>query len=87
MGYNIKIELQQKIGQRLKEYREKSGYSLRELDTEIGIDYSHIAKIERGEGNLTLETISIFIRFFKIQPADLFNFTLDHDFGKYAEKE
>ena len=86
MGHTLKTELQQKIGQRIKEYREKSGYSLRELDTEIGIDYSHIAKIERGEGNLTLETISIFIKFFKIQPSDFFNFTLDQDFEKYADK-
>jgi transcriptional regulator with XRE-family HTH domain len=86
MEYSLTLELQKKIGQYFKDCRLKAGYSLRQLDPEIGIDYSHIAKIERGEGNLTLETLSIFIKFFRIQPDALFNFKLDHDFDDYSDK-
>lgn len=82
----IKNEIQIEIGKHLKKCRKKMGLSLRQLYTDIGIDYSHISKIERGEGNLTIETLAIFIKYFKIQPKVLFNFQLEYDFESYTDK-
>ncbi len=86
MKHNLKQELQEKVGHYFKKRREELGYSLRQLDAEIGIDYSNIAKFERGESNLTLETLSVFMKFFKVQPNEVFDFVLDYDFGMYGER-
>lgn len=39
----------------------------------------------RGEGNLTIESIAKFIKFYKIQPNKLFNFKLEKDFETYED--
>lgn len=83
MANTIKDEFQKKLGQKLRELREAKGLSLREVDAALPIDHSHIGKIERGEVNLTAETISQFIKYYQIQPDKLFDFRLDKDIDQY----
>ena len=46
-----------RIGSRLRALREEQGLTTRELADKAGIDYSHIAKIERGTYNLRVDTL------------------------------
>jgi transcriptional regulator with XRE-family HTH domain len=82
----IKEEILIKLGKKFKESRKKLGLSLRKLDADIGIDHSYIAKIERGEENLTIDTIAVFLKKYQLQPNELFDFLLDEDFEKYFDK-
>jgi len=82
----IKEEILTNIGKKFKECRKKLGLSLRKLDADIGIDHSYIAKIERGEENLTIDTIAVFLKKYKLQPNELFDFLLAEDFEKYFDK-
>ena len=82
----IKEEILIEIGKKFKECRKKLGLSLRQLDSDIGIDHSYIAKIERGEENLTIDTIAVFLKKYKLQPNELFDFLLTEDFERYFDK-
>lgn len=82
----IKDEILLKIGKKFQECRMKLGLSLRKLDAEIGIDHSYIAKIERGEENLTIDTIAVFLKRYQLQPRELFDFILNEHFDKYFDK-
>lgn len=44
------------MGSRLKKIREKGGLSLKDLSITSGIDLSKIAKIEKGQINVTIVT-------------------------------
>lgn len=82
----IKAEILIKIGRKLRACREELGLSLRQLDAEIGIDHSYIAKLEKGEGNLTIDTLAVFLKRFQLQPNELFDFILDDNFKNYFDK-
>ena len=42
-----------RIGATLRELREKSGYTVNQLSTELGISYSYLSNIEAGRKRLT----------------------------------
>lgn len=82
----IKNEILIQIGKKFKNCRMQLGLSLRQLDADIGIDHIYIAKIERGEENLTVETIAVFMKKYKLQPNELFDFILTDNFENYFDK-
>lgn len=51
---------------RLRELRKKTGLSLRELEDKVGISYSNIASIERGETQLKEDTAMVFAKFYNV---------------------
>lgn len=54
----MKKELVRKeVGARLRELRENQNLTTRELAELAKLDYSHIAKIERGVYNLRIDTL------------------------------
>ena len=59
------------FGEQLRNLREKNNFTLRELSTEIKMDSSLIAKIERGERQPTRKQIKIISEFFKINENSL----------------
>lgn len=61
-----------KIGERVREFREKKGLSLRDFSRETGFNYNMMSRIERGELNMTLHTLIRLTRCLKITPAKLF---------------
>lgn len=59
------------FGEHLRQLREKHKFTLRALATEINIDSSLIAKIERSERQPTRDQIKIISEFFKINENNL----------------
>ncbi len=74
MDDKIYIEVQTKIGQNFKKFREQKGLSLREVESLTGIGYSWIAKFEKGEVNFELETLLKLVSGLKIYIRDLTDF-------------
>jgi DNA-binding Xre family transcriptional regulator len=67
------------FGKNLKKIRMKKKLSLRKLDANCNIDHSDIAKIEKGEVNITLLTIFDLAKGLEVNPKKLLDF--ESDFG------
>lgn len=76
------------LGEQLRTLREKAGLSLREVASEIGIDTSLLAKIERNERQATKEQIKQMALFFKVNEKQLLREFLSDQFAyKMIEEE
>ncbi|MCY9661970.1 helix-turn-helix transcriptional regulator [Paenibacillus chondroitinus] len=60
------------VGKRVRFYRKAAQLSQEELGALLNIDQSYLGKIERGEVNITLETIQKISEVLKIYPYQLF---------------
>ena len=47
----------QTIGRKLRQYRQKQGYSQEALADRAGLHPTYIGQVERGEKNITVETL------------------------------
>jgi transcriptional regulator with XRE-family HTH domain len=65
------------FGKNLEIYRKKKKLSYRELAQNCDLDYSYISKIEKGEVNLTLETLLELMKGLNVSAKDLFDFDFD----------
>jgi transcriptional regulator with XRE-family HTH domain len=75
----IKNEFLRQFGEKLGEVRKLKGLSYRKLDENCSLDYSYISKIEKGEVNVTLETILELLKGLNSQPKELFDFVIELD--------
>ena len=48
----------QRIGQRIRELRDAKGLSQRDLENRTGLTHNHISRIENGNYNVSLDTLS-----------------------------
>jgi transcriptional regulator with XRE-family HTH domain len=60
MTSNIRL----RFGQRLRALRVRKGWTQVELADYLGLDRGYISNIERGQRNITLETVQIIARGF-----------------------
>lgn len=65
------------FGKNLETYRKKKKLSYRELAQNCDLDHSYISKIEKGEVNITLETLLELMKGLNISAKDLFDFDFD----------
>lgn len=65
----------QKFGEHVRQLRERTGLSLRELSYRCNIDNSKISKIEQGKVNITLLTVLELSAGLGLPPAELLNFS------------
>ncbi len=62
------------FGENLRKIRIKKGLTMIQLAFEADIEYSQIAKIERGVSNPTISTVQLLASALDIPVADLFRF-------------
>ena len=65
-------DLKRAFGQRVRELREGRGWSQERAEQQIGLHWTYIGQVERGERNLTLLSMQMFARGLKIGLAELF---------------
>lgn len=54
------------LGERLRFLRKEKRKTLREVNTDTGIDYSGLAQIERGERSCNSSTLDILARYYNV---------------------
>lgn len=62
------------FGENLRRIRQKKSLTMMELAYEADVEYSQIAKIERGINNPTISTIYILAKALEIRPSELMRF-------------
>ena len=68
------IEYCKAFGENLRKIRTKKGLTMMELAFEADIEYSQIAKIERGLSIPTISTTYILAKALDLKPVELFSF-------------
>jgi transcriptional regulator with XRE-family HTH domain len=58
-------------GANLRFYRLDTGLTLREVSERTGVSISHLSDIERGQSNITVETLKRIGKGLDVSPADL----------------
>jgi transcriptional regulator with XRE-family HTH domain len=59
------------VGNNIKKYRKKLGISQEELAGKAGLHRTYIGGIERGERNITLDSLQIIAVALKVAPVEL----------------
>ncbi len=71
----MKTSLKIVVGRRIKEVRQKAGFTQEELAENSGVDYKYLQTMEgKNPPNLKLETIEKLAQALKISPAKLLDF-------------
>ncbi|MRX70881.1 helix-turn-helix domain-containing protein [Bacillus lacus] len=73
------------LGRRLKELRQGSGLSLRELGERINMNYSHLSRLENGQKIPSLETIELLAKFFEVKASYLLGEVDTYEFNEDEE--
>ena len=68
------MDFQRQLGERLRTCRLNKKCSIEELALLSGINPSHLGKIERGESNITLKTLSKVIEALGASYSEIFDF-------------
>ncbi|ARD55583.1 helix-turn-helix domain-containing protein [Bacillus safensis] len=66
--------MKNKLGERIKQLREKNDWSLRELESRVNINYSVLSRIESGKRPVTDSELLKF--------ADIFDVSIDYLVGR-----
>lgn len=65
-------DLRQKVGNRIRALRKARGLTQQQLAELSNLDDAYIGSVERGERNISLDTLEKVIIAFDIQPTELF---------------
>ena len=68
-----------KFGQKLKQVRESKGLSQEQLSLLTEVSQSQIARTELGQVNTSISHVSIYAKFLKVDPMELFDFSTIND--------
>ncbi|CPR38247.1 putative transcriptional regulator [Mycobacteroides abscessus] len=66
-------ELQRIVGKNLRAYRLERGYSQEAFADYMGVHRTYFGAVERGERNLTLQTLEKIAEFIGVDPRELLN--------------
>lgn len=62
------------FGEHLRRVRKRQGLTMMQVAFEADIEYSQVAKIERGITNTTISTVHLLASALGVKPAELFDF-------------
>jgi len=77
--------MSERIGKRLKELRNKRGYSLRALGGELNIDYAYLSKIENNKSVPSIDMLEQIALFFNVDIS--YFFVDDALLGEFSQGE
>ena len=64
-------DVQKQIGAKMRKLRLKRGWSQDVFADKSGLNRAHVGEIERGESNVTIQTLKIVADTLKVRIADL----------------
>lgn len=68
------MAIQEDVGNRIKEYRNKIGISQEALAHEAGLDRTYITSVERGKRNISIVNLEKITKALNVNLSDFFNF-------------
>ena len=69
-----KLKLQSKIGENIKQARQKLGFTQSEVAKKAKISTNYYARIERGEVNTSVETLESIFKALNVKSSDILPF-------------
>lgn len=64
-------ELQRRLGENLRRYRQEHGLSQEKLADVLGVHRTYMGGVERGERNLTLKSVERIASTLSVDPVEL----------------
>ncbi|OKH75832.1 Cro/Cl family transcriptional regulator [Mycobacterium sp. SWH-M1] len=64
-------QLQKIVGRNLRRYRLEHGFSQEAFADHMGVHRTYMGAVERGERNLTLQTLERIADFLEVDPLDM----------------
>jgi transcriptional regulator with XRE-family HTH domain len=65
-------DIKRALGKRVRELRDARDWSQEQMGEASGMHWTYIGQVERGERNLTLESIQKIARAFRLKISELF---------------
>lgn len=80
------MNLPELVGNRIRELRKAKGWTQEQLAEAASLHYSYIGGVERGDRNISLETLEKIIAAFQVPAMELFRFEDDTDRRKAIDE-
>ncbi|WP_039832959.1 helix-turn-helix domain-containing protein, partial [Paenibacillus sonchi] len=68
------MNLPESVGNRIRELRKAKGWTQEQLAEAASLHYSYIGGVERGDRNISLETLEKIIAAFQVPAVEIFRF-------------
>ena len=68
----MEMNVQARIGNALRSYREAMGLSQEQLSFKVNLHRTYIGSVERGERNVSLVNIIALCKALRVKPSELF---------------
>lgn len=82
----INAHLIKQFGFRIKELRLSKDLSQEELSFSTGFHRTYIGMIERGERNISLTNMAVFVKAFELNLSELLDYSSINSYKKYETK-
>ncbi|OKP93172.1 transcriptional regulator [Paenibacillus sp. P3E] len=80
------MNLPEGVGNRIRELRKAKGWTQEQLAEAASLHYSYIGGVERGDRNISLETLEKIIAAFKVPAIEIFRFEDETDRRKALDE-
>ncbi|MBW4084458.1 helix-turn-helix domain-containing protein [Paenibacillus sp. S150] len=80
------MNLPERAGNRIRELRTAKGWTQEQLAEAASLHYSYIGGVERGDRNISLETLEKIIAAFQVPAIEIFRFGDDTDHRKALDE-
>lgn len=81
------MDILEAIGLRMREIRQEKQWTQEQLGEKIGVSYSYIGRIERGQKNISLKTLEKVAQALGVSEADFFTYSSKQEFKSEKMKE
>ncbi|WP_413373944.1 helix-turn-helix domain-containing protein [Paenibacillus taichungensis] len=80
------MNLPESVGNRIRELRKAKGWTQEQLAEAAGLHYSYIGGVERGDRNISLETLEKIINGFQVPAEEIFKFNEESEYKRALDE-
>ncbi|MGC5774876.1 helix-turn-helix domain-containing protein [Paenibacillus pabuli] len=80
------MNLPESVGNRIRELRKAKGWTQEQLAEAAGLHYSYIGGVERGDRNISLETLEKIINGLQISAEEIFKFKEESEYNRALDE-
>ncbi|QOS81874.1 helix-turn-helix transcriptional regulator [Paenibacillus sp. JNUCC31] len=80
------MNLPESVGNRIRELRKAKGWTQEQLAEAAGLHYSYIGGVERGDRNISLETLEKIINGFQVPAEEIFKFKEESEYKRALDE-